>query len=220
MEISTSTLGALKQLASGAAVGAATGGPAGAIIAAVAPTYGLIQSYRQRQLAKEIEDQNKEPKFTANPYLTNNLDLALAEYANKGLPGQEKIREGFDQSQAAGFNAARTLTNSTDFSNAVSGITESRIAQETQLGIAGANKDAQDLQVLMGANQAKGEDFLRGEDQKMQRYLRAAATASAYRGAANIGTQNAINDISTLGILANGKGGMSIEQMKLILGKK
>jgi hypothetical protein len=185
---------------------AATVNPVTAAIAAVPAAFGLIQSIRQRAKAREIERNNHDPGFTPDPYLKNNLALAENQYAQKGLPGADLIGQQMDQSTATGLNSARTLTNSTDFSNTIASITGNRMAQDAQLGIAGAEQDAADMGVLMNANLNSSTDFLRAEELKRQRYLQAAAGASSYRGAANIGQENALKDLGTIGVLTSSRG--------------
>jgi len=174
--------------------------PISAGAALLPAAFGTINAISAYKKAKKLEKDNVDPGFNFSPYVQKNIDIAQNAFADKGLPGEDRIKTMMDESIANTLSNTQGLSSASDVASITGTIGANQISKMGDLAIQGAAQDQQDLQTLIGANAAGNEEYLRGEDYKMQKYLRNAAAASAYRRAALGSVENVVKDVSSVGL--------------------
>lgn len=162
--------------------------------------FGTINAISAYKKAKKIERENVDPGFKFSPYVEKNIGIAQNAFADKGLPGEDRIKTMMDESIANTLSNTAGLSSASDIASVAGSVGANQITTMGNLAIEGARQDQQDMQLLMGANTEGNQEYLRGEDYKMQKYLRNAAAASAYRRAAVGSVENVVKDVSGIGL--------------------
>lgn len=180
----------------------------GAATSLIPAAFGAYNAISMNKKANELEKNNKLPEFNFSPEVRKNQALAANAFAQKGLPGEDRLKTMIDEQIASTLTNTKGLTSSADVAGLLGTIGSQQIDTLGNIAIQGAQQDQQDLQTLMGANQEANQEFLRGEDYKMQKYLRDAAAVSAYRGATKESISNVLGDLSNVGLsyISNNKG--------------
>lgn len=172
----------------------------GAATSLIPAAFGAYNAIKMNKKANELERNNTIPDFNFSPEVKKNQALAENAFAQKGLAGEDKLKTMIDEKIASTLGNTRGLTSSSDVAGLLGDLGSQQIDTLGNIAIKGAEQDQQDLQTLMGANQEANQEFLRGEDYKMQKYLRDAAAVSAYRGATKESVSGVLGDISNVGL--------------------
>lgn len=174
--------------------------PIGAAMSLIPAAFGAFNAIKMNKQADKIEKNNVDPGFNFSPEVRKNQALAAGAYADKGLPGEDRLKVMIDEKIASTLGNTKGLSNANDFANLAVGLGSQQIDTLGDIAIKGAEQDQLDLQTLMQSNSEANQEFLRGEDYKLNKFMRNAAAASAYRGAAKQSVGNVLGDISKVGL--------------------
>lgn len=170
---------------------------------------------QQRKKANQIRDNASDPGINPNYSLDRVTETLFQDYSNFNLPGYSKMVGQIGSNQATANNLA--VNASVSSADVLNSITNNQVAADNaiaELGIAEGNAKQQALMRYLDSLNNQGQDQLRMDAQKEQRFQAQLNEAAALEGASiqniNSGFQDAL--VSTSAMVGNFMPRQSINQ--------
>lgn len=172
--------------------------PLGAALSIAPTVFGLFTSNAQRRRAAAIRPQD--PGFATNTGVLDNKRLVTEMYNNFTLPGMQQAKSDLAGNMASGFaSAVQGASSSGDVIDIATKLAYQNNEATNNLNVQQATAKQDLFPMVLGANEAAGNELVRRNQYDEQRYQEQLREKAALTQAAAVNGFNAADNLATLG---------------------